>query len=337
MNVGTLCFATQRGLGYLAKSFYDNGIVNNVVVLEHSTLPTQTQWYNCEIVKNPRASIQFLKEFIEQQDLMLFFETPFDWELISICKQVGTKSVLMTMYECTPAVIPHTPDLFLCPSLLDMEIFSECRHNRATFIPVPVDVSWNLRTKAKRFVHNSGHIGLRNRSGTDTLLQSIKHIESPIELTIRSQSANLYNLLKQYPDVLDDSRVTIFVGNHDYLSLREGFDVCVSIEKFNGLSLPLQECRAAGMLVITTDRFPTNTWLPVEPLVPVSSYSKARVGSNYMTFEEANVDPIAVAKTIDEWYDKDITEYSLSGKVWAEENSWKVLKPQYIKVFESLF
>ena len=35
-------------------------------------------------------------------------------------------------------------------------------------------------------------------------------------------------------------------------------------EKFNGLSLPLQEARAAGMLVLATDRFPMNTWLPRE-------------------------------------------------------------------------
>ncbi len=36
----------------------------------------------------------------------------------------------------------------------------------------------------------------------------------------------------------------------------------------------------------------------------------------------------------DNWYGKDIERYSLSGKVYAETNSWDVLKSKYLSALE---
>ncbi|MEK0326516.1 MAG: hypothetical protein QQN63_12520, partial [Nitrosopumilus sp.] len=109
MKVGTLCFATTRGLGYLAKSFYDNGIITHPAVLNHGSIPTQTDWYPDAPYITTRPYLnhkRFVEEVIDEVDAMLFFETPFDWNIIQHCRNKGIKTILMTMYECTPTQIP---------------------------------------------------------------------------------------------------------------------------------------------------------------------------------------------------------------------------------------
>ncbi len=328
MRIGTVCFAIERGLGYLAKSFHDNGIVTDVAVVLHGRIPDQLQWYpeHVRIASRPFFNLE-MQAFIRKMDVMLFFETPFDWDFIRYCKKIGTKAVLMTMYECTPAVLPVEPDLFICPSELDMEFFP----NNSVYLPVPVDEPWKLRTKAHTFVHNCGYIGLKGRSGTQELLEAVKYIQTPLTLKIRSQEARLRGMVRA-AGIEEDARVQVHIGTLPYASLRTGCDVAVCPEKFNGLSLPLQEARASGMLVMASDRHPANTWLPPEPLIPVCGYKPQRVGRRFLTFQEAQINPRQIASTMDSWYNQDITDYSVAGKYWAEEMSWEVLKPKYLEV-----
>ena len=98
-------------------------------------------------------------------------------------------------------------------------------------------------------------------------------------------------------------------------------------EKFNGLSLPLQEAFASGMLVMAGARFPMTRWLPNEPLIPVEKYSIQRIA---VEFDCAEYSPIQIANTIDRWYNKNITEFSLLGKEFNYKNSWNNLKDTYM-------
>lgn len=333
MRVGTICFATERGLGYLAKSFYDHGVVTDVAVIAHGGIPTQWHWYpnSLHITKRPWLNEEF-REMIASLDAMLFFETPFDWEIINECKRQGVLTALMTMYECTPKKLPVVPDKFLCPSLLDMDYFPS---EKSTFIPVPVEIPWEQRVRAESFVHNSGYIGLKGRNGTREVLEAIQYVQSPIKLTVRSQSPEIKRIVKNAPWIEEDERVEVHFGTVPYESLLENSDVSLCPEKFNGLSLPIQEARASGCLVMTTNRFPMNTWLPKGSLIPVKSYRQQRVASRFLTFDEALIDPRAIASTIDAWYGEDITEYSQSGKEWAEGMTWDILKPRYLEALGS--
>ncbi len=164
MKVGSLVFATDQGLGYLAKDFYDNGILSDVIMIQHGRRTNHTEWYpNSTLVPHRQISGEYVKKFIRDMDVMLFFETPFDWNLLDYCKLVGTTSVLMPMHECTPDPLPSEPDYFLYPSLLEKRIWGE---DRGQFISVPVSVPWTRRLTAKTFVHNAGNGGLLGRNGT---------------------------------------------------------------------------------------------------------------------------------------------------------------------------
>lgn len=328
MRVGTICYDTSQGLGRLPKDYYDNGVITDVIVYRHSSRPAAGHYPNAEVFTTRPFNRKRIVQFLKQIDTLLLFETPFDWSYLKLCKLHNVYTVLMPMYEHHPVNPPYKFDKFLCPSLLDMDYFPE-----GEFIPVPFRTdTWQQRTRARRFLHNGGNLGMRGHKGTLELLKAVEHVKSPFELTVRAQDVSgLNDLLEQVPSVLDDKRVTIQKGEIPYTSLWDDHDVLIAAEKFNGLSLPLQEAYAAGMLVMTTDRFPMNTWLPTEPMIPVAEKHWIHVSGGKPEVEECTIDPVAIAATIDAWYDRDITEFSIRGREHAQANSWEVLKPRILK------
>lgn len=345
MRVGALCYASQQGLGYLMKQFFDNGLVTDPVVFRHSSpkRPTHLDWYppgTLELVGRPFDG-DHLDRVVRSVDVMLFFETPFDWSVIDYCRRRKVTTILMPMYEWTPVTWPVKPDALVCPSVLDADYFrDEFPDGMCQFIPVPVETKyWKRRTTATRFLHNAGGIGHREHKGTRQLLEAIPYVKNPdFRITVRAQDVgDLTRMMGQMPDsVMGDQRLSVEPGAVPYETLWDDHDVLVAPEKFNGLSLPLQEARAAGMLVMTTDRYPTNTWLPKGPLIPADRTQRARVGGSYREFDECVVAPETIAKAMDIWYGEDISAYSDGGRRWAENHSWPALKPAYLEYFESV-
>lgn len=328
MRVGTICFAIKRGLGYLAKAFYDNGVVTDPIIMHHGRIKTQYDWYPNAINITTRPFLNNeVKAKIREMDLMLFFETPFEWEIINYCRDVGVKTALMPMYECTHKGPPAKPDLFLCPSLLDMNYYP----NNSVFIPIPVDPElspWRLREKAEVFIHNGGYLGIQGREGTLNVITAMRYVKSPLKLIVRSQERIPNSHIRMCSR---DSRIEY---NQETIPLTELYataDVAVGAQIWNGCSLPLQEAYASGLLVMNTDRYPVNTWLPNDPLIPVERYDRGGVGGNFNEIDVARVSPRAIAAKMDEWYGKDISFYSFLGKEWAAENSWEKLKPYYVE------
>lgn len=307
-KVGSVVLATHQGLGYLAKDFYDNGIIDKVFVWQHSSRENHYDWYSDRV-----NNIDDLLDC----DIILYFETCFDFDFMKRAKAKGIKIVFMPMYECSNPNIVKLADKIINPSLLDQKYYPQ-----GTFIPVPVNKTWKLRQTAKTFVHNAGNGGLGGRNGTKELLEAMKWVKSPIKLILRSQGKiEAYN----------DPRIEVRIGTFDDI-WSEG-DVFIFPEKFNGLSLPQQEAFASGMLVMVSKRFPNETYLPVEPMIPVKEYKKERLA---VEFDCAVIDPKEIAEQIDAWYNKDITEYSLKGKEYGEQNSWKILKEKYLSVFQDI-
>lgn len=329
LRVGSLVFATDQGIGILAKSFYDAGVVTDVMVVRHGKRPERDDWYpgakriTC---LNDDKQLRKIMDFCQSVDVMLLFETPFVWSLFDWCGFQGKKTALMVMYECMPKVLPSQPDLILCPSLLDLQYYPQGK-----YLPVPVTQRWYQRDRAEVFVHNAGHGGLKGRNGTRELMEALDYVKSPAKFIIRTQEDfGRHSIVSKSPNVV------VYSGTLPYDSLYQEGDVFVFPELFNGLSLPLQEARAAGMLVMSTDRFPMNTWLPREPLIRVSGTCTSNVSPRCNDFEQSIIDPRDIAAKIDDWYGKDISAYSQEGREWAKTMSWEALRPKYVKVLEDL-
>lgn len=337
MRIGTVCYATSQGLGHLAKSFYDAGVVTDVMIYQHphgeQRAPTHREWYppGTHIFKSSNFDCREAERFLDDLEWVLFFETPFSWEFANRCRERGVKTAIIPMYEWFLQRPPHKFDLFINPSLLDQQYFPQGVH-----IPIPVEphLSWSLRERAGHFLHNAGHIGSRNHKGTLELLQAMKFVKSNISLTMRCQNAAGLKRLIDSAGVADDPRIYYTDKEIDRDQLfNTDFDVYIAPEKYNGLSLPLQEAFASGMMVMTTNRFPHNQWLPEEPLIPVSGVHRAQTMRGHLEFEESIVSPEAIAAKIDFWAGKDITSFSRAGANYGEENSWEALKPRYLEAF----
>lgn len=314
--IGSIVFATNQGLGILAKAFFDNGLIDKVLIKPHSTYKNNYDWYNL-------ASVTSEGDLLNKLTHLIIFETPFDWKIIPRARELGVKVILIPMYECTRYPFVYEPDEIWCPSELDYQFYKSKGKENLKLIQIPVEVKWKLREKARVFVHNAGNGGLGGRNGTMELIHAMKHVKSPIKLIIRTQTIDFK---------CDDPRVEIRYGTTPYESLWKEGDVFIFPEKFNGLSLPLQEAYASGMLVMCGARFPMTTWLPNEPMIPVSSYHKENIA---VEFDCAEYSPEVIAETIDSWYNKDIKEFSLKGKEWGINNSWKQLKNHYLGMLKS--
>lgn len=304
---GAIVLATDQGLGYLARDFFKNGLIDKVYIHPHSSRINHWDWY-------PRESVvSTIDQLIEECDTIFAIETFFDWKTIPKAREKGKKTVLMPMYECTPNPLPYIPDVILAPSLLDLDYYPN-----ATLVDVPVIAKPRLRKKAKVFVHNAGNGGLGGRNGTKEVLEAIKLVKSPIKLILRSQGPI---------QGVTDPRIDLRIGTFD--DIWDEGDVFLFPEKFNGLSLPINEAFANGMLVMSSDRYPFNMWLPKEPLLPVDNYSTERLA---VEFPMAKLSPEAIAKHIDFWFNKDITKFSELGITWGQAHSWKRLKKKYQEV-----
>jgi hypothetical protein len=258
-----------------------------------------------------------LQEELLECDAFLFFETPFNWKLIPQAREKGIRTALMPMYECNNYPAPYEPDVYICPSELDLKYYKD---KNSVFIPVPVEVPWMLREKARVFVHNAGNGGIGGRNGTKELIEALKYVKSPIKLIIRTQEIGF---------TCNDPRVEIQRGTIPYEDLFKEGDVFIFPEKFNGLSLPLQEAYASGMLVMAGNRFPINTWLPNDPLIPVKGYKTEKIA---VEFDYALYDPQEIARTIDTWYDADISDYSRQGRDWALQHSFDKLSSRFFDI-----
>lgn len=310
MKVGAKIYATTMGLGVMAKQFFDNGVIDYVSIQPHSTRKNHYEWYPHNLTDD---------ELFEKSDVILFFETPFNWKYITRARELGKKTVLMPMYECTQNPLPYIPDLILNNSDLEQKLYPE-----GIRVTTPVDSKWKLREKALVFVHNAGNGGLGGRNGTKELLEAIRHVKNPIKLIVRSLIP-----IKQ----VDDPRIEYRIGECPFEDLYSEGDVFIFPEKFNGCSMPIQEAYASGMPIVCGDRFPMNKWLPKELLIPVESYQVERISTEFMS---AVINPIEIAKKIDALYNQNIEKYSLMGKQWGEENNWKVWSKKYREILENI-
>ena len=335
LRVGAVVFAIKRGLGYLAKSFHDHGLITDVTYIRHGSIHTEEDWYpdgHCSGASSRNlVNDESVRAMIRNVDWMLFFETPFDWHMIDYARSVGTKTALMTMYECTPATLPFIPDLFLCPSLLDLNYFPE---ESSVFIPIPVDTArtpWKLRERAEVYVHNGGYLGLQGREGTTNVIEAMAYVQSPLKLIVRCQKSvgSAHERICR-----EDSRIEYSCGVAQHGSLYAEGDVAVGAQIWHGCSLPLQEAYASGLCVMNTNRFPMNTWLPNDPLIPVAKTVKGSAARGFMSIDVSHVSPQAIAAKMDEFYCEDITSLSESGREWAEANTWEQLLPVYRQTLE---
>jgi hypothetical protein len=344
VRVGSIVLPTRQGIGWLAKRFFDAGVITDVMAFRGNGRKSHLkEWYppgTVELVGRPFDGPD-VEAFVGRIDVLLQFETVWDHSFFRFCRGRGVKTVVVPNHEWLMVSPPFRPDAYIAPSLLDQQYLPG-----SPFLEIPVEGgTWRQRTRAVRFLHGAGNLGVRFHKGTPEILAALRLCRTSVDFTIRAQDVPLFNrVLAQagWPaeaeriDLPGGGTLTLQRGDGEHAELYAHHDVFVMAEKYNGLSLPLREARAAGMLVVTSSRFPMNTWLPREPLIPVHRLYEARVSGAYLPYQEAEVRPEDIAATIDRLNGSCIEQYSREGRAWAEEMSWERWRPKWKATLEEV-
>ena len=327
LKIGIVARVDLGGLGHQAYSFWKHipQISRELIVL--SGIGDDLYRYpKGTICQYGDPTLEDIDEFLQDIDIVIAFETAYNWNIFSKAKEKGIKIILIPNYEWTTPRLPVEPDLYLCLSKLDYDLMPEPK----VFIQMTVDrkeFPFQLRKKAETFVFNNGAGGSLNRNGLSELLQAIPLVKSKVRFLIRSQ-------VKFKPP--QDPRVEVRIGAFTHESLYKEGDMFIFPHKFDGLSLPIQEALSAGMPVISTDIYPHNTYLPKEWLFKPAGNIKGQVFRTRRMIDIAILDPQKIAEKIDEFAGKDITEESKKADKIAESISWDNLQNKFIEIFRKL-
>ncbi len=338
MKLGMICRMDNSGLGTLSWEFARHLKPDKVLLVEHeihANFPERYEDFETKTISRhtqigTKDWSETLDWFFSDIDVVFSAETFYDWSLIPKARKAGVKTVLYTMYEMTPEKMPYYPDLLLCPSKLDYDVFKDYL-TRVEYLPVPVatdKLRWVKREKAKTFIHPASHTGMNFRKGTKLLLDAIPLVKSDVKFRIFTW----HNVFET-----KDPRCEVEVVNFkNYWQLwREG-DVLVYPQDYNGICLPVIEAMSCGLAVITTDIYPFNEYMPRELMFQPEEMYTTRAANRLIETEAARIDPKAIAEKIDEWANRDISKFSEYGRDWAVDNSWLTLLPKYTKLLESV-
>ena len=330
MKIGIVARCDVGGLGNLTYDFWKHihQISRELVIFSYRG-DNPNLYPKAIPCQKGRPTLEEIDNFLKDIDIVLAFETPYNWNIFAKAKEKGIKTILIPMYEWSDVISPVMPDLYLCPSKLDYQIFKKYPI-RAEYLPIPVDrreFPFKLREKAETFVFNNGGGGTGGRNGLTELLEAIPLVKAQVKFLIRSYS--------QIPEI-KDKRIEKVEGVVDHLDLYKEGDIFLFPHKFDGLSLPIQEALSCGMPVISTDMFPHNNYLPKEWLFEPKGFERGKVAPEARLINVATLDPKKIAEKIDEWANRDITKESKKADEIAEQLSWENLHQKYIKLFESL-
>jgi hypothetical protein len=301
--------------------------------------PEWYQNYDC-IRSNGFPSVQQVKIFLNDVDVVLSCETFYDQNFIRFANKRNVKTILQYNYELFGHLAnPNQPlpTVLLSPSVWQIEHVKKMFGNQTKVIHLPPPTNEKLFSKVKennlskshnRILHIAGKKAAKDRNGTQTVIDMLKYSKADYELVIRSQSEVDTNI--------KDSRLKIEIGNPDNREdMYDGFDAMVLPRRYAGLCLPMNEALLSALPVFMTNVSPNNYILPSEWLVKSDSIGTIKTKVRLELFE---ANPIALAKTIDDYINiKDKTIYKEQAyNIGISNFSPVILKEKYLDLISQI-
>ena len=330
MKIGTLGYRTKTGLGYQVLSYTKHLPIERVLVVDlsvHNGLPL-TDWYpGAQTVKGYPTN-RDLVEFLSGLDIVLLAETPLNYELYSLARERGVKTVTVHNYEFFDHFVNPEyplPDMFISPSMWhfeDIERFCIERGIAHKYLHHPVDrqdFPFRQRTNTTPF-HIAGKHAAYDRNGTFDYLAAFPQGRVT---TQGEQFANtlrgLYRLSKIYTNI-EDPNYMYSMG-----------DILVFPRRYGGNCLPLNEALSCGVPVIMPDISPNNNFLPKHWLVPAIKTGEFTPRTKIDIY---SVNPDDLRAKVEDLKANIAGESKLADEI-AQSISWEVLKPKYLETLEA--
>jgi glycosyltransferase involved in cell wall biosynthesis len=297
------------------------------------------------IVEGWEPSIAQFEDFLDGLDAVYTAETPYGWDLVRLAQQRGVRTYVHVNPEFAEHLVIPTlikPTLLMAPTPWLFDRLPE----RKRMVPFPVATerftsqsmsssrppAMTYNVPAVNFLHVIGRPAAHDRNGTFELLHALRFVNQPINLKFCClQAGYVMDVLRQF-DIPSHIGVDIDESQtHDYWDIYRNQDVLIMPRRWGGMSLPIQEAMAAGMPVILSSSDVYSSELPEEWTV------RSRLASSFQARTRIDihaVDIYELAEMIDRFAADDRLMYEARQCAlrWADEHSWKTLKPLYDEV-----
>ena len=265
---------------------------------------------------------QQVERFLNGIDVLLFVERPHVPGLTRLARTRNVRVVCVPNWEWLHPGLDWLGDvdLMICPTVRTQRMLDEWKVRfgygwETRLCPWPVDLDrfpFRLRKECRRFVMVHGNAAHPSRKGLDLLLQAAEKL-TDIPFLVWSQTRNLPSM---------PSNVEVRFTAQNQRDLYEEGDVCVQLSRWEGLGLPLLECQAAGLPLITINEAPMNEHNPLA-LLPVAGFEVLELWNRRPIL----VPQIRLTDTVDvlrNWYGQRIDHASLAARQFIErEHSWR--------------
>lgn len=306
-RIAVIARADLTGLGIQSRNWVrllnpDKVVVINSTPFNHNE--QHYEWYKDRNVYHINGFIDNtqIPQILNDVEVILTFEIPYNYLLFSSAKSSGVKTILQNNWEFTDYLqqpfLPK-PDILVNHSYWHIDEQKHKWPDITEYCPTPIFIedyddimlqNIDRYSVKRRFLHIAGRKTYEDRNGTKSLLEAVKLIpaEYDFELVIKTQTVDVGDFKDQRVTINSDSPV-------DEKELYRGFDAVIMPRRYGGACMPMTEALAAGLPVIMPDIDPNNKILPSDWLVPAD-----KTGSFMARIEIAiyNTDIRALAQKI---------------------------------------
>jgi glycosyltransferase involved in cell wall biosynthesis len=342
MRLGIIARADKTGLGYQTKELVEMLNPHKILLIDSSHFNGNKQfpeWYNKYDVlttKNGFASTIEVNTFLNSVDVIISCEIFYNKRLAALAHRRGIKTILQYNYEFFEYFVidgMRQPNILLGPTTWNIDIMQKYFTYKSSVMHLPPPTTpaifnaakeVNIAKTHKRILHVAGKRAAKDRNGTNTVIEMLKHSKADYELVVTVQG--------DFKPECDDPRLTIDNSNpDDRAELYTGFDFMILPRRYGGLCLPMNEALLSGLPVIMTDVSPNNDILPSEWLVEASKIGEVNFKGLVDLYE---ADPQKLAELVDKF----VNEYDIAEEKQKAFNlgyntfSPDVLKDKYLSI-----
>lgn len=293
-----------------------------------------------DTVSRPMSRFE-IQAWLDGLDAILFVEKPLVPGITSEARRLGVRVVCVPNWEWLHPGLDWLRDveLMLCPTRHTVRMMSKWKDRyrfdwEVEYQPWPVDVDrfrFRRRWFCRRFLYVHGSGGIRaldargqpagfRRKGFDILIAAARLAPEILIIAYISASA---------ADAELPANIDLRQPPQENCNLYLDGDVCIQPSHWEGLGLPLLECQAAGLPLLTTDSPPMNEHRPLAT-IPISKQRAVHL-SPELCIPAAMMDPQSLATAMRSVHGRFIGLASGRARRFVErEHNWQTAAPQIL-------
>jgi hypothetical protein len=344
MRLGIIARSDNTGLGNQTRELVNMlnpdkiMLINSRFFNQNKQHPEWYEGYNYQTTIKGFPTTNEIVEFLKDIDVVISCELFYNPKFVDLAKKRGIKTILQYNYEFLDYLAnPNQtlPDVLVAPSLWNFEDVVDKFGDKTSVVHLPPPTDINLFSKSreinkgkthKRLLHIAGKAAVKDRNGTNTVIEMLNYSIGDYELVVKTQS--------QLDIKSNDPRLTIDNSNPDsHQSLYEGFDAMILPRRYAGLCLPMNEALISALPVFMTNISPNNKVLPPEWLFESTKIDTLQTRTMLDVYEG---NAKMLGKLVDDYYGLDIPNlkdkaFDIGNNIFSIES----LKEKYISLINS--